>query len=333
MPLKNNRKTAGNVNWPIVDLATSQYLVYQDTEFYSQEGFIMDQPTAFTLTNPANGNLAFKLLHFDDNSYFDHIQRNNYYSLIWVRRGEGIARADFSAYEFRAESLFAFSPYQPFMLETKTAPGGIALHFHPDFFCIHKHQKEVACHGVLFNNIYQAPFVSVREDAASVLSQLVDQMECEIQKPGLAQHDLLVSYLKIFLITASRLRAEKRSLLPETTGHLRVPVLLQHLREAIERDFRTTHAPGDYASRLNISLKALAKMTKNYFNKTMTELIAERIVIEAKRELYLTNKTIKEIAYELGYDDEYYFSRFFKANTEISPQMYRHNVGAARDVA
>ncbi|MGB3079400.1 MAG: helix-turn-helix domain-containing protein, partial [Saprospiraceae bacterium] len=51
---------------------------------------------------------------------------------------------------------------------------------------------------------------------------------------------------------------------------------------------------------------------------------------EAKRELYLTNKTVKKIAYELGYDDEYYFSRFFKTNADVSPQLYRETVDFAR---
>ena len=53
-------------------------------------------------------------------------------------------------------------------------------------------------------------------------------------------------------------------------------------------------------------------------------------MIEAKRELYLTNKSVKEIAHDLGYDDEYYFSRFFKNNADVSPQMYRETVGFAR---
>ncbi len=56
-------------------------------------------------------------------------------------------------------------------------------------------------------------------------------------------------------------------------------------------------------------------------------MIAERIVIEAKRELYLTNKPVKEIAFELGYNDEYYFSRFFKTNADVSPQLFRETVG------
>jgi AraC-like DNA-binding protein len=74
-------------------------------------------------------------------------------------------------------------------------------------------------------------------------------------------------------------------------------------------------------------------MTKSYFNKTLSALINERIIIEAKRELYLSDKTVKEIAYELGYDDEYYFSRFFKVNADVSPQLYRDTVGFAKSKA
>jgi YesN/AraC family two-component response regulator len=105
------------------------------------------------------------------------------------------------------------------------------------------------------------------------------------------------------------------------------PIILQNLKEAIEKDFKSKHTPHDYAVLLNISPNALAKITKNHFNKTLTNLITERIIIEAKRELYLTNKSIKEIAYELGYDDEFYFSRFFKKNTDIAPKVYRETVG------
>jgi YesN/AraC family two-component response regulator len=111
------------------------------------------------------------------------------------------------------------------------------------------------------------------------------------------------------------------------------PFILQNLKNFIETNFRTKHSASDYADLLNITPKALAKITKNHFNKTLTNLIAERIVIEAKRELYLTNKPVKEIAYELGYDDEHYFSRFFKNNADVSPQMYRDTVGFARGMA
>jgi AraC family transcriptional activator of pobA len=291
----------------------------------------MTTQSVFTLVNAQNGNLAFKINVFEDNSYFDHIQRNNYYSLIWNREGKGKVKADFTSYDFGPNSLFAFSPYQPFMFTAEESIKGVAIHFHPDFFCIHKHQEEVACNGVLFNNIYQPPHIRIDVTTAATFDMLLDQIKREMQHPALAQYELLISYLKIFLITASRLKTGQEPQMLAVTAELKAPFILQNLKDAIEKDYKRKHTASDYARTLNISTKALAKITKTYFNKTLTELIAERIVIEAKRELYLTNKAIKEIAYDLGYEDEHYFSRFFKVNATISPQLYRDTVGFGRD--
>lgn len=291
----------------------------------------MTHQNVFTLINPQNGNLAFKLLSFDDNSHFDHLQRNNYFSLIWITKGSGKVKADFAEHHFEEDSLLAFSPYQPFMICTKEDIQGIAIHFHPDFYCIHMHQKEVSCNGVLFNNVYQPPFTRITDQAKITFQMVIDQMKTEIQNEELAQYELLISYLKIFLITASRLKREQLEEL-QSTPDSKEPFILQNLKDAIEDHFKTKHSAAHYAEMLNISPKALAKLSKNYFNKTLTDLIAERIIIEAKRELYMTNKTVKEIAYQLGYDDEHYFSRFFKTNADVSPQLYRETVGFGRMV-
>lgn len=286
----------------------------------------MSSQNVFTLINPQNGNLAFKLLPFDNNSHFDHLQRNNYFSLIWVTKGKGKIKADFAEHHFEENSLLAFSPYQPFMLCVSEAIEGIAIHFHPDFYCIHMHQKEVSCNGILFNNVYQPPFTIITEQAAATFRMVLEQIKTEIQNAELAQYELLVSYLKIFLITASRLKNEQLEEM-KSVPNSKEPFILQNLKDAIELNFKTKHSAGNYAELLNISPKALAKLSKTYFNKTLTDLIAERIIIEAKRELYMTNKTVKEIAYELGYEDEHYFSRFFKTNADVSPQIYRETVG------
>jgi AraC family transcriptional regulator, transcriptional activator of pobA len=286
----------------------------------------MADQAVFTLVNEQNGNLAFKLFSFQDNSYFDHLQRNNYYSLIWVKEGSGRLKTNFSEYSFEKNSLFSFAPYQPFMLSSKLVKG-VAIYFHSDFFCIHKHQTEVTCNGILFNNIYQKPFFQVDDILEDSLDMVIQQIKTEIQKPGLAQYELLISFMKIFLISASRVKAQQQPESVPQTSATKEPFILQTLKDAIERDFRSKHTPQDYAILLNISSNALAKITKTHFKKTLTNLITERIIIEAKRELYLTNKSVKEVAYELGYDDEYYFSRFFKKNVNISPQTYRETVG------
>lgn len=286
-----------------------------------------------TLINPQTGNLAFKVFSFDNNSHFDHIQRLNYYSLIWIKTGKGRVKVDFAEYSFSQNMLLAFSPYQPFMFLTNEPIEGVVINFHPDFFCIHKHQQEVACNGVLFNNIYNPPLVSIDQNVNDTFEMLLEQIKAEMQNPALAQYELLVSYLKIFLITASRIKAQQQTEIQSNINESKEPFILQNLKNYIEIHFKTKHSASDYADLLNISAKALAKIAKTHFNKTLTELISDRIIIEAKRELYLTNKAVKEIAYELGYEDEHYFSRFFKNNADISPQVYRDTVGFDRAMA
>lgn len=284
----------------------------------------MKEDCLYTIINQQNGNLAFKLFSFTDNSHFDHLQRNNFYTIIWNKEGEGFLKADFSEYLFEANTLFAFAPYQPFLLSTDKKINGVAIQFHSDFFCIHRNPKETNCDSVLFNNIYQEPFVKIDIATKNKLNLLIEQLIGELQQKE--NLELLVLILKIILVTASRLKVETSNRQPKFTDS-ETPFVLRKLKPAIEENFKTKHSASDYATLLNISPNALAKIVKTHFNKTLTELITERIIIEAKRELYMTSKPIKEIAWHLGYSDEFHFSRLFKNNTDISPQTYRDTVG------
>ncbi|MCR8557048.1 AraC family transcriptional regulator [Mucilaginibacter sp. BJC16-A38] len=291
---------------------------------------MLNTQTAFTLMNPQTGSLAFRLFSFDDCSGFAHLQRHNYYTIVWVTKGRGKLRWNFSEYNFEADSMFAFAIYQPFQIIADDEFEGFALNFHPDFFCIHKHDKEVSCNGVLFNNIYEPPFVKVDLQSAPIFKMVLEQIKTEMQNSAVAQYELLMSYLKIFLITAVRLKTEQQPAAHTVLLDRKEPFILQNLKDAIETHFKEKHSASDYADMLNISPKALAKIAKAHFSRTLTDMIADRIIIEAKRELYLTNKPVKEIAFNLGYTDEYYFSRFFKINADVSPQLYRDTVGAGR---
>ncbi|MDQ3140632.1 MAG: helix-turn-helix transcriptional regulator [Bacteroidota bacterium] len=277
----------------------------------------------FTLINPVNGNLAFKIAPFDCGT-FDHIQRFNYYSIVWIRKGNTLLKTNFSEHELPENTMMFFSPYQPFMLEQKENLSGVMMHFHSDFFCIHKHDKEVSCNGILFNNIYQPPFITLKdEDSVSNFESILQQIKKEIQTEDISKHDLLVSLLKIFLINAVRIKATQNPELAKAFSDDKEPFILQKLKDEIEENFRKKHAPSQYADLLKVTPKLLSKISKKHFNKTLTDLIAERIVVEAKRDLYLTDKSVKAIAHELGFSDEYHFSRYFKNQADVSPQLYR----------
>ncbi len=289
--------------------------------------------TLFTLTDPATGNLALKAEILTNLGAFDHLQRLNHYLVILVRRGEGTLKADFADYSFFGPVMLCFSPYQPFLIKDPTIVEGLVLHFHSDFFCIYKHQKEVACQGVLFNNLYHQPVTSLRSDAYDEFAGLIGQMHEEARVTDLAQRELLVSFLKIFLIKASRIRVDQIAHTEAFQTQGDEPTIIQRLRDALETYYREKHSARDYGELLNISPKALTKVTKAHFDKTVSDLIAGRLVVEAKRELYLTHKSVREIAYELGFGDEHYFSRFFKNNAKVSPQHYRETVGWGRNLS
>ncbi len=290
----------------------------------------MIEDQTYTLVDNQSGELAFKLYRFVSIRHFDHIQRPNYHSLICIQEGRGEAQVETEKYAYVENSVFACTPYQPFMFQPNEVTKGVVVNFHPNFFCIHKHHTEIACDGVLFNNVYEFPFLQINADEKFTLQSIFNEMEKDIQQHSLATNEAILSYLKLFLINCSRIK--KRNYpevqLDDTQNQERF--VLQQLKNHIETHYKTLHSTKEYANLLHISPNALTKIVKSAYSKTPSTMIAERIVIEAKRELYLTDKTVEEIATELGYEDPFYFSRFFKKQTSVSPAIYRKTVGFNR---
>ena len=98
---------------------------------------------------------------------------------------------------------------------------------------------------------------------------------------------------------------------------------IRKLINAVEQHFQCKHRPADYAKLLNVTVKTLNRIAKQHLGKTVGDMISERIITQAKHELYLSDKPIKQIALELGFHDVAYFSRFFKVRMGTSPDIYR----------
>lgn len=280
------------------------------------------------LKNPQSNALYFRISNFDNDALFSGMAGFNYFSVILVLEGNGKLVADITPFDFGAGNLIAVSPYQPFKIACRENCSGYMVNFHPDFFCLHKHRNEVSCNGILFNNIYEPPLLTLTPAETQSLQHVILGMIAEMQRPGAAEFEILLSYLKILLIDASRMKVEKRQLTERRTD--KEPTILNELKDAIEQNFHTLHSPGEYAELLNISAPVLNRTAKSHFSKTLSQLIADRIILEAKRQLYLTSKSVKLIAYELGFNDEFYFSRYFKSKMNVSPQLFRDTVGVNR---
>jgi AraC family transcriptional regulator, transcriptional activator of pobA len=293
----------------------------------------MENQSEYTLINQQNGNLAFKLYKIEEYGFDNLVHRNNYFSLVWVTAGKGKVKTGNSEYDYKENTLLAFAPFQQFIFSSANLIKGIVIHFHSDFFLVHQHDKEMAFMEVLYNNSFSTPCVDIDENTSSAFKMICEQIKAEMKGVAIAQNELVVAYLKIFMINASRLKMEQLALRADPLEDKSEPHILSRLKEAIELNFRVKHSPGEYADLLFVTTKTLAKISKSHYNLTLSDIINDRIITEAKRELFQTKKAIKNIAYELGYEDEYYFSRFFKVNTNVSPQKYRETIGYERGYA
>ncbi|MDO5523576.1 MAG: helix-turn-helix domain-containing protein [Bacteroidia bacterium] len=241
---------------------------------------------------------------------------------VMVFKGNGTFSIDFSEYSFSGNTILFFAPYQHFQWKgDKDTPIDV-LSFHGDFYCIEYHKKEVACNGLLFNNIYLYPHIQVPDlDRVEVL-QLFEKMQREKETAEVFSESILKAYLQLILALCSK---QKQLQIIEEKNTLNDDVV--SIQQLIDTFFLQERSPSFFASALSLSPSAFTKKVKQYFGKTPTQLIQDRVVLEAKKLLHLTYKSIKEISAELNFDDEFYFSRYFKKNVGLSPAHYREKVG------
>lgn len=280
------------------------------------------------LFDPRRGDVAFKLERLPHPSELSRPQRFNYFTVLQIHEGAGRFHADLSAYDFQAPTLLFFNPYQTFFL-TASPLSGVRLQFHANFFCIETHHEAVGCNGVLFNDIYGPPVVQLSAALADEFDKLTSRIEDELTTTGLAHTEVLVSYLKVFLIKATRLKLAQQPAL-ETVSTAQNPPVLARLTELIEQHYQTAHSPAHYAAELHITPKALGRLVKTHFKRTLTDLIRERLLKHAKWQLLHTLRPVKEIAWEIGFSDELYFSRLFRRATGVSPTAFREFETAIR---
>ncbi|KAA0992114.1 helix-turn-helix domain-containing protein [Dyadobacter aurulentus] len=245
------------------------------------------------------------------------------YSILFVQEGNGRYQADFGSFEYSGPVLLFSTPLQVIHIQQDRPSPVIMLQFHGDFYCIEYHRKEVACNGLLFNNVYIQPCLPVSERDAFVLANLLGDIDEEFRQDSPSEI-VLRAYLQLLLAKSSSIKLK----LIENQGEPAIKdEQMELFRQLVEQRFLDLHKPGDYAKMLAMSPNNLSKRCSRYFRKTPSQLIQERIVLEAKKRLHLTRQSIKEIAFALKFRDEYYFSRFFKKVTKVSPQTFRTKTG------
>ncbi len=248
-------------------------------------------------------------------------QQVDAYSIYWIKDGKGQYNVDFRSYAFNGSTLFFLSPGQIFSVDTEKIKLAYKLTFAQDFYCIQIHDKEVSCNGVLFNNIYETPFVEPCEKDIAKLDFILENLIDEFESSQAAQYDMLQSYLKQFIIHSVRIKKENHIIKDAIETKL-----FKDFSILVEQNFKNLHSVTDYATRLGVSPKSLTKHFKKIGAETPSDFIKNRLILEAKRQLKYADDTVKQIAYNLGFNDPAYFNRFFKKQTSQSPLQFKKSI-------
>lgn len=251
-------------------------------------------------------------------SAFSQPYSSEFYNILLLE-GSGTLSVNFTDYTFEGKIALFTSPYQHLSISADTDFEVDQLIFHGDFYCIEYHKNEVACNGLLFNNIYKQPFITLRDDE---IASIFDKLRMELSQNEPHSEPILRSYLQLILAIGSRIKKREQQLEAESTLHP-----MEQFRELVEQHFLTQRNTPFYAEQMALSHSAFARKVKRHFGKSPSQLIQDRVILEAKKQLHLTYKSIKEVAAALHFEDEHYFSRYFKKHTGISPTHFREKVG------
>jgi AraC family transcriptional regulator, transcriptional activator of pobA len=272
-----------------------------------------------TIQEPTtNGWLSLRIQQSSFDKFFFQKREEKYLTIAWNRGEDQCIWVDEVQYTFPKNTILCLMVNQSFRFQKPADV--VAWQFNREFYCIVDHDREVSCVGFLFYGLRDLMFIHLDESQSQRLDLLLKVFEDEFQSIDNIQAEMLRMLLKRLIIILTRLAKEQAPDFPEKENHYD---LVRKFNLAVENHYKTQHQVQFYADFLNKSPKTLSNLFAIYNQKSPVNIIHERIALEAKRLLIYTDKSAKEIAFELGFEEISHFSRFFKGKENLSPKEFR----------
>jgi len=242
--------------------------------------------------------------------------------IVWfITAGAGKYMVDFHEFDILAGRIFFVSTGQVQRFRAE-AISGYFLTFDLEFY----HSVQSVFKLFDFPFFHTANSSSFLDSGSHQLAigQILQRLYAEFVSPEtFGKWSILRAGLEELLIRFTRIRQQQ---LAKETGIL-VPnnEKLRKLELLIERNFKEHKTVAFYAHQLHISARHLNNIIAKTSGKSISIMIQERLLMEAKRQLLHSEMTVNEIACQLGFSDKAYFHRFFKKYTGVTPLSFRKN--------
>ena len=238
-------------------------------------------------------------------------------AVLWFQAGTNELIIDGKRYVFKKNQILFLTEFHK--VEIKRISEIRFLRFNRTFYCILNYDEEVGCKGILFYGASQLPIIQIPDEDLKKFESHWGMFALEMGSEDNLQTDMLLMMLKRYLILSTRLFKMQANYPIQKTK----TDIIREFNYLVEQHFKTKHSVADYAELLNKSAKTIANIFSSIGSKSPLQYIQERKILEARRLLNYTDMQIQEIAYEIGYEDIYAFSRFFKNQEGISPSKYK----------
>jgi AraC-like DNA-binding protein len=247
--------------------------------------------------------------------------RHDLYEVFWISKGRGFCTVDFQRYEIGPPMLVFVAPGQVHSWNLIGPFAGYVLLFTNDFFAIRSIDATAnPLETALFAAPRSGPPIRVSDERSQEFSRLFEKLEAEFRDSLPNQDMALHAYLRLLMIEAKRISEVQLG-----GGHKdeSAGLLTKRFLQLVERNFLTPGSVMDYAEVLGVTTNHLIETTKHTMGRPAGKIIRERVLLEAKRLLRYSERSVSDIAYDLGFEDHSYFSRFFRKNTGMCPTEFR----------
>ncbi len=246
--------------------------------------------------------------------------RHNFYEILIIFEGDGIHGIDFINYVIRNNSISFLPPGQVHNLKDSSIKNCTILIFNVDF--IYKTSENSTLLKQLDLIFNQSPILDLDKNGLNELRTTLSIIETELKKETL-NRDILFHSLNLLLFQILSFYKENQKIPSQTTAISKERYF--HFLELVESNYCKEHSVQYYANRMNIHPKRLNEVTQFASGENALYLVQKRILVEAKRLLFYNTLSIKEIAYQLGFEDVSYFSKFFLKNIGLRPSAFKES--------
>ena len=255
--------------------------------------------------------------HLIDHSFVEEPHRHSSYVLVFFTKGSGTHEVDFDVFSIQPGSMFFLQPGQMHHWNLSDDVNGFVIFYSQEMYNLYFGQKTIADYP-FYSSVDNKPEMVFEVSELKAILPYFESLIVETQSNQLLKQDKIMNLLDIIHIEIARKYSETH--LHEAHSY---NVKIKNFEVLLENNFKTEKAPFFYASQLNITLKHLNRICNEMLQKTTTEVITARIILEAKRMLMDKKFTVNEIATELGFDDYSYFTRLFKKHTGMTSTDFR----------